>query len=90
MILARLKYDLSTIKTFLTNDFVDNVEIFTNRYTNIMMSNPDINVDRDEMGLFLAAFFLMRIITKPSIPLYWNCQHILSKSIFRRLIGSNR
>ena len=93
---------LSILKTFLSDQLIDSIVDFTNRYAEMMMNDPDIqahmntkqrslfhlwrDTNRDEMWLYICICLLMGIIHKPSIHVYWSRQHILSTPIFSHLM----
>ena len=97
---------LSILKTFLSDQLIDNIADFTNRYAELMMKDPDIqahmnikqrslfhlwrDTNRDEMWLYICICLLMGIIHKPVIHAYWSRQQILSTPIFSRLMRRDR
>ena len=78
---------LSILKTFLTNELIDNIVIYTNTYAEIMKQAPHIierlnntqrsmfklwkDVDRDDVWVYISILILMGINKKPYYHMYW-------------------
>ena len=78
---------LSILKTFLTDELIDNIVVFTNVYAEIMKLAPHIieklnntqrsifklwkDVDRDDVWVYICIIILMGIIQKPYYHMYW-------------------
>ena len=97
---------LAFLKTFITDELVDNIVLFTNRYADIMKNTPEIqarmeeksrslftlwkDTNRDEMWIYLCICFMMGIVKKPDIHSYWSQQHVLSTPYFSQLMRRDR
>ena len=97
------KSPMSILKTFLTDDSIQNIVHSTNKY---VLENPDIQTrtnnsqhsifslwkpkNLDEMWLYITLTLLMGIVNKPQYHMYWTTRHVFATPIFSRLICRDR
>ena len=97
---------LEFLKTIITDELVESIVNFTNKYAEIVVNDPDIqarvagkhcsvyhlwkNTNKDEMWLYFAVCLIMGIVQKPEYPMYWTKQHTFSTPIFSRLMRRDR
>ena len=97
---------LSILKTFLTDELIDDIVIFTNTYAEIMKQAPHIieklnntqrsmfklwmDVDSDDVWVYICIIILMGIIKKPYYHMYWTMDCIFVTPIFSRLMRRDR
>ena len=97
---------LSILKTFLTNDVINNIVLYTNTYAAILKLSPSFtekvarcnrtildlwkDVTKDDIWIYIAIMILMGITSKPQIHMYWSTDSILSTPIFSRLMRRDR
>ena len=100
------KSPMSTLKTSLTDECIQNIDDSTNKYAESILENPAIqagmnNCQRsifslwkptnfDEMWLYITVTLLMGIVNKPQYHMYWTTRHVFATPIFSRLIRRGR
>ena len=86
---------LDFFELYFTEDVVRLLVIKTNRYAvNFFAENPEVSetsytgswqdVDEVEMRTFTGLIFLMGIIYKPSIPMYWSTNNLYHTPVFQK------
>ena len=94
------------LKTFLSDDIIQNLVEYTNAYATVMKETPEIieqmnnkkrsafnlwvPVTFDEMWVYIAIITIMGIINKPDYHMFWSKDHIFSTPIFSRLMRRDR
>ena len=97
---------LSILKTFLTDELISNIVLFTNTYAEICKMHPlftekvggfnrtllDLwkEVTKDDIWIYICLTILMGIINKPHYHMYWSTDPILCTPIFSRLMRRDR
>ena len=92
---------LDFFELYFTEDVVRLLVIKTNRYAvNFFAENPEASetsytgswqdVDEVEMRIFIGLIFLMGIIYKPSIPMYWSTEELYHTPIFQKAMSRNQ
>ena len=100
------KSPMSVLKTFLTDDSIQNIVDSTNKYAEILLENPAIQTrmnnsqhsifslrklkNLDEMWLYITVTLLMGIANKPQYHMYCTTLHVSATPIFSRLICRDR
>ncbi|XP_012565096.1 piggyBac transposable element-derived protein 4-like [Hydra vulgaris] len=97
---------LAVLKTFLTDDIINNIVQYTNRYVQLAKLTPEIiqkmetkkrscfnlwvDLTFDELWIYIAIISLMGIVNKPNFHMFWTKDHIFSTPIFSRLMRRDR
>ena len=97
---------LAFLKTFITDELVDNVVNFTNKCADIIINDPAIqariagkhrsvfhlwkNSNKDETCLYFGVCLIMVGVQNPEYHMYWTRRHTFTTPIFSRLIRRDR
>ena len=97
---------LSILKTFLTDEVISNIVLYTNTYAALLKISPSFTekvggcnrtlldlwkeVNADDIWIYIGILILMGIVSKPEIHMYWSTDSIISTPIFSRLMRRDR
>ena len=97
---------MSILKTFLTDELVQEIVDSTNKYADILKQDPQIQAKMDayhrslfnlwkptnidEMWIYITITLFMGIVNKPRYSMYWTKRHMFSTPIFTRLMRRDR
>ena len=90
------------LRKFITDELVENIVNFTNKYADIIINVPAIqaritgkhcsvfhlwkNTNKDEMWLYFGVCLIMGVVQKPECYMYGTRQHTFATPIFSRLM----